>query len=78
MSINYIYNSNGKPEYAVVPYLIWEKFEKEVEQKSIKLSQKKQNKFTPSSYKGILKKLHIIDIDKEISEMRSEWTGNLL
>ncbi|MFH1050330.1 MAG: hypothetical protein V1779_05285 [bacterium] len=76
MTVNYIYNSKGKPEYAVVPYLLWESLEKHVSQITKNIIEDGTKKFNPAEFKGILKHLDL-DLDSEIELMRSRWTRNL-
>ncbi len=73
MNINYIFDSKGLPEYAVVPIKIWQKMNQQLSNNNDK--QNKVRKFDPSHYKGLIRKQNI-DLEKEISDMRSEWTRN--
>lgn len=73
MNINYIFDSKGLPEYAVVPIEIWQKMNQQLSNNNDK--QNKVRKFDPSNYKGLIRKQNI-DLEKEISDMRSEWTRN--
>ncbi len=77
MIINYIYNTNGQPEYAVVPYMIWEALEKKFDENTKRIANRIKNKFNPSDYRGILSHLNL-DIELEIQNMRSEWTRDTL
>ncbi len=72
MNINFIYNLNGKPEYAVIPYNIWETLEKYISGNESNIQKKIKKRFNPDNYKGILSHLHL-NVDKEIKKMRSEW-----
>jgi hypothetical protein len=77
MLINYIYNTKGQPEYAVVPFFLWEKLENNLEEKFINSNKSIKNKFNPIEFKGIISHLNL-DIENEIQEMRNEWTRNIL
>ena len=76
MTVNYIYNSKGKPEYAVVPYFLWETIEKQFEKEKGKKIEKISEKFNPVEFKGILKHLNL-DLDNEIKELRKQWARNI-
>lgn len=73
MSVNYIYNSQGQPEYAVIPINEWESVKKLIKENTLKSN---LNEFKPSDYKGILSNLKL-DLDSEIIEMRNQWTRNI-
>ena len=77
MTVNYIYNTKGKPEYAVVPYILWEELEKLIDEKAASQVKKMKKIFEPSKYYGILKHLDL-DINTEIKNMRKEWKRNIL
>ncbi|MCX6148668.1 MAG: hypothetical protein NTW25_15655 [Candidatus Kapabacteria bacterium] len=74
MSVNYIYNTNGQPEYAVIPIQEWESVKKLIKESTALKSN--SNEFKPSDYKGILSNLNL-DLDSEITEMRNQWTRNI-
>jgi len=76
MTVNYIYNAKGKPEYAVVPYILWESLEKQIISENNNQSGKMSKNFNPSDYCGILKHLNM-DVDSEIEKLRSQWTRNI-
>ena len=76
MNVSYVYNVEGKAEYAVVPILLWQKISQSVDNDLINDSSSKCLPFNPRKFKGILSKLNL-DFDSEISSMRSEWTRDI-
>jgi hypothetical protein len=76
MIINYIYDTKGHPEYAVIPFFIWQKIGNDIDDK-LGSKKKRHNLFNPKDFKGILSHLSL-DIENEIQEMRNEWTRNIL
>ena len=75
MQVNYIFNSKGKPEYAVIPFLMWENMEKINQNKKNKFK-KDKNKFNPENYIGILSHLEL-NIETELLDMRKEWNRSI-
>jgi len=75
MIVNYIYNTNGQIEYAVIPYDIWDS----IKNYAIDLELKSKNKqeFDPSEFVGMLSHYNF-DLDYELQEMRNQWTRDLL
>lgn len=78
MTINYIYDTQGKLEYAVVPIQIWETVQSYLPKNvSDDLVEKESayKKFEPKDYFGMLSHLNL-DAEQELSNMRAEWTRN--
>lgn len=75
MKINYIYNTAGKIEYAVIPYYIWNKVKGYTENLVKERTTPKKIKFNPSEFRGMLSH-HNFDIELELKNMRDEWTRN--
>lgn len=76
MNVSYVYNVEGKVEYAVVPILLWQKLSQSLGNESINAFDSKPYPFNPRNYKGLLSDLNI-DVDSEISRMRNEWTRDI-
>jgi hypothetical protein len=76
MDVNYIYNAQGQPEYAVIPYLIWKKLQIDKKINFNILSNDTHKKFNPADYKGILCDLNL-DTEAEISDLRKQWKRNI-
>lgn len=75
MVVKYIYNSNGKIEYTLVPYIIWKDLKKYIDNDKIITPIKNKKEFNPSEYRGMLSHLNL-DIEKEIQNLRNQWTKN--
>ena len=52
MKVNYIYNTTGEIEYAVIPYFIWDKVKDYAENLVNKKKSCKKKKFNPSEFRG--------------------------
>lgn len=78
MSVNYLYNSEGGLEYAIVPIEIWELVKMYVPQNVLDTEAIPSNStFEPNDYFGMLSHLNL-DIEQEITNMRTEWaTSNI-
>ncbi len=74
--VKYVYNSNGKIEYALIPYMIWKKIKIYIDNDEIVLPIKNKKEFNPSEYRGMLSHLNL-DIEQEIKNLRNQWTRNI-
>lgn len=70
MSIEYIYDSNGKKTGVIIPIDIWNKNKSKILNEQGEKESKKV--FKPSKYRGIYSNLDI-DIEKETKKLRDEW-----
>lgn len=75
MKVNYIYNTTGEIEYAVIPYFIWDKVKDYAENLVNKKKSYKKKKFNPSEFRGILSH-HNFNMEQELKNMREQWTRN--
>lgn len=78
MPINYLYSSEGALEYAVVPIEVWDMVKMYIPQNVLDTEVIPSNStFEPNDYLGMLAHLNL-DIEQEITNMRSEWaTSNI-
>jgi hypothetical protein len=63
--INYIYGTDGKVEYAVVPIQTWEKMQQRLHTEP--------TSFDPKQFWGCLS-LGDMDIERELLLLRKEWS----
>jgi hypothetical protein len=75
MNVNYIYDTKGKAEYAVIPIILWERINHLFESEKSKSDNHKSIEFEPKEFKGILSNLNL-NIESEISDLRYEWERN--
>ncbi len=74
MVVNYIYNEDGRAEYAIIPIYMWNMLEPQVSKIALPQPEIQGKKtFNPLKYKGILRDLRF-DIEEELLKMRNEWT----
>ncbi len=78
MTVNYIYNTNGQIEYAILPLELWQILERHL---PIELAAKlkiptPQPQFDPQKYYGILAPLQL-DVETELKQMRQEWNKHI-
>ena len=76
MTVNYIYNSNGVIEYAIIPYSVWKKLKQNIIGKKTEKLKDDEKDFDPSEYRGMLSHLNL-DIEKEIKNMKDQWNTNI-
>ncbi len=75
MVVNYIYNTNGQIEYAVIPYNVWDSIKNYAELFEIK--SEKKNEFDPTEFIGMLSHYNF-DLEVELQEIKKQWTRDLL
>lgn len=75
MVVNYIYNTNGQIEYAVIPYNVWDSIKNYTELFEIK--SEKKNEFDPTEFIGMLSHYNF-DLEVELQEIKKQWTRDLL
>ncbi|MBC8488599.1 MAG: hypothetical protein H8D45_21445 [Bacteroidetes bacterium] len=76
MTVNYIYDSNGAIEYAIIPYSVWKKLKQSITIKKIEKFKDDEKDFNPSEYRGLLSHLNL-DIEKELKNMKDQWNTNI-
>ena len=76
MTVNYIYDSKGAIEYAIIPYAVWKKLKQNISiNKNDKIKDNDKD-FDPSEYRGMLSHLNL-DIEKELRNMKDQWNTNI-
>ena len=76
MTVNYIYDSKGAIEYAIIPYIEWKKLKKNISINKNRNIKDDDKDFDPSEYRGMLSHLNL-DIEKELKNMKSQWNTNI-
>ncbi len=76
ITVNYIYDSDGAIEYAIIPYSIWEKLKQSITNNIAEKKDNAEKKFDPSEYRGILSHLNL-DIENELKNMKDQWKTNI-
>ena len=79
MTINYIYNTSGQIEYAVLSLELWKRIQShlpvELTEKLKKSAPAAPPAFDPKSYYGLLAPLNL-DVEAELKQMRQGWKKN--
>ncbi|MEY4936526.1 MAG: hypothetical protein RIS64_2885 [Bacteroidota bacterium] len=74
MTINYIYNTQGQIEYAILPLELWTAIQTYLPMDLASQLKKTAPKpiFEPKNYFGLLAPLNL-DVETELKQMRQEW-----
>ena len=77
MTVNYIYNTSGQIEYAILSLELWQTVQQHLPTElaaKLKMPTPKPP-FDPKKYYGILAPLQL-DVEAELKQMRQEWNRN--